>query len=106
MKSIHRFVEGDTGSALQVTCVEDGEETPIDLTNKTVYLRFNVDYGTTASQLMTILAPASGTVQYLFQAGELVKGTLYASVRIVDNIDSTFVTQLDPFAYRVRAPFI
>ncbi len=106
MKSVHQFVEGDTGSALRVTCTEDEENTPINLTNKTLYLRFKINSGAVASQVMTVINAASGTAQYQFQTGELLPGTLYASVLIVDSVDSTFVSQLDPFVYKVRAKFV
>ena len=105
MKSKHQFVENDTGSALRITCIDDETELPVNLTNKTVYIRFKINSGATASQVMTILNTASGTVQYQFQAGELLRGTLYVAVRIIDNSDTTHVTQLDPFTYLVRAEF-
>lgn len=105
MKTIYQFVENDTGSALQVECVDNETGNPINLTDKTVWIRFKINSGSLASATMTVINAASGTAQYQFGAGELVAGTLYVSVRIVDNLDSTYVTQLDPFSYRVRSEF-
>ena len=82
MRSYYQFVEADTGSALQVTCIDEQTLLPINLTGKTVHIRFKIDSGTLASNAMTIINAASGTAQYTFVAGELLPGILNVSIQI------------------------
>jgi hypothetical protein len=69
------FVEGDIGPEIDVTL------TGLDLTGASVSLVLEKPNGTTITRAMSIGAPASGNVSYVFAAGELVAGVSKYEVR-------------------------
>ncbi len=107
MSHIFDFVEGDTGSTLQVTCV-DQDGTAINLTDATVRLYWGFSDGDGMhSATMTITDAANGVVEYKFVNDDVVKkqdlhpGTLTAEVEIIDSggLRTTSMTEL---VYEVR----
>jgi len=81
----YKFVSGDTGSVLRVTCTNDSDGSVINLTGSTVSLRW-FDRATDAviNKAMTLVTPASGICSYQFVAGELVSPSMSFEVRITD----------------------
>jgi hypothetical protein len=81
----YKFVAGDTGSVLRVTCTNDSDGTAINLTGSTVVLRwFNRATEAVIEQTMTLVTPASGICSYQFAAGELVSPSMAFEVKITD----------------------
>ena len=96
------FVEGDSGSVLRVTCKNNSDKVVIDLTGKSVKLRFQIDSGTVAEKAMTVVLPATGgKADYQFLTSELVAGVMRAAAEITEG--SSIIRQLDPFLMQVRA---
>lgn len=104
MTTRYEFTSGDTGSVLRVTCVNDDDESAIDLTGATVVLKWYSRAGTLVSQTMTLVTPASGICSYQFAAGELEAPAMSFEVQITDAsskvIRSTATLDVD-----VRAAF-
>lgn len=65
------FVAGDTGSAIQVTCIDNVTSAPINLTDYTVNLKWVTKSNVQKSKLMTIVNAVKGTVFYQFVDNEL-----------------------------------
>jgi hypothetical protein len=100
---IFDFVAADTNSVVRVTIVNKQTRGVIDLTNTTVLFIFSIDSGPTKSATMTVLAPAlDGVVEYQFVVGDLVEGTMTAAIQVTF-ADTTILSQLDSFTFRIRA---
>lgn len=98
------LVAGDTGSTLVVLCREHATQTPIDLTGKTVQLRYRIDEGPVVVRTMTVQPPATaGRAAYQFTGAELTAGTLVAEVRIQPG-QADQLTSLELLYLPVRAP--
>ena len=78
------FVSNDTGSILQITCV-DSTGVAINLTGATVRLRWIDTTNTVQTKTMTIVTAASGICQYQFATGELVPGRMQFEIEIEDS---------------------
>ena len=101
--TIYDFVEADTNSVVRVTITNRQTKLPIDLTAATVRFRFSIDGGTVKAPTMTIVSPATaGVVEYQFITGDLTPGTMSAATEITF-ADTTILSQLDVFTFRVRA---
>ena len=94
-----RFVEGDSGSAVEITCMlTDG--TPIDLRNAVVAFNFQVEGQVAIKKDMSVIDGPNGIAQYHFLASELVVGPMIAEVEITEAGER--VTQMEPFGWFVR----
>lgn len=105
MSTSYEFTSGDTGSVLRVTCVNDDDESAIDLTGATVELQWNRrSDGALQTKSMTLVTPASGICSYQFATGELEAPAMSFEVKITDAsskvIRSTATIDVD-----VRAAF-
>ena len=83
------FVAGDTGSKLRVTCTDNDTGGAIDLTGKTVNLKWLNSSGTLVTKAMTLVTPASGIAEYQFVTGELFASEMGFEVEIIDGSDVT-----------------
>jgi len=97
------LVAGDRGSKLIVTCKDNVTKTVINLTGKTVQLRYTIDLGALLVKTMSVPVGTDGKAEYQFAAVDLTAGILTAEVRIQDGA-SDQLTSLDPFSLAVRAP--
>jgi len=79
------LVTGDTGSVLQITCIDNDTGAAIDLTGATVRLRWEDDTATVQTKTMTLVTPASGTCKYQFATGEIVYPKMRFEVEIEDS---------------------
>jgi hypothetical protein len=101
-----RFVSGDTGSKLRVTCRNDSDNSVIDLTGATVALRwYNRATDAVIERTMSIINPATGgQAEYQFAAAELVAPEMDFEVRITDS-GGKIVRSLDLLAEGVRQAY-
>jgi len=105
MSATYDFVAGDTGSVLRVTCVNDDDDSAIDLTGATVALQWiRRSDGALQSKTMTIVTAASGICSYQFATGELEAPSMRFEVKITDS-GSKVIRSLDPLEVDVRTAF-
>jgi len=81
------LVAGDGGSLLRVHILDSETNEPIDLTGKTVMLRFSLAGGATVEKTMTALDQTTnkGWATYQFAAADLPQGgELQAETRLND----------------------
>lgn len=99
----YHLVAGDAGSKLVVTCKDSETLVAVNLTGKTVKLRYTLDGGAVQVKTMTIQNPATaGKAEYQFGASDLTAGTLTGEVRINEGQDDQ-VTSVDVLVLSVRA---
>lgn len=102
----HDLVQGDGGSILTVTLLDSLSGQPLDLTNKTVQLRYSINGATTVEKSMTLLNQGNfpGQATYQFLAADLsVSGLLTGEVRIQDGLTDQLTT-VDEFRLAIKAP--
>ena len=98
------FTEGDLGSKLVVVCRDNQTKAIIDLTGKTVQLRYKIDGAALQVKTMTVQDPATaGKAEYQFLIGDIVAGTMQGEVRIQPGLSGQ-ITSLLPFSRQIRAP--
>lgn len=100
------FVVGDGGSILKVQIVDSATDTAIDLTGKTVKLRYKLNGGTLAQKTMTALDQTQfkGWAQYNFLTTDLTAdGDLEVETRVNDG-EPDQLTSDSTFHIAVRAP--
>jgi len=98
----YELVAGDTGSKLVATCKDSQTKAVIDLTGKTVQLRYAIDGGAVVTKTMTVQTPGTlGKAEYQFGVNDLSGGTLKGEVRIQPGL-SDQITSLNPFELSVR----
>lgn len=99
------LVAGDSGTLLRVT-VNDSAGTPMDLTAKTVQLRYRMNGGATVEKSMTLRNQSTypGQAEYAFLSTDLTtSGTLSGEVRLQDGLADQ-LTSVDHFQLSVKAP--
>ncbi len=96
------LVAGDR-SKLVATCLDRATSAPLNLSGKTLELRYRIDNGALQTKPMTITDAANGKAEYQFAAADLTAGTLTGEIRIQPGL-SDQVTSLAPFHLSVRAP--
>lgn len=102
----YELVAGDRGSKEHVTIRDSVTKALIDLTGKTVQIRFSLNGGTTVQQTMTVLNQTTnrGEAEYLYTAAELAAGgELRGEVRL-DPGGAGQLTTVDTFHHQVKAP--
>ncbi len=82
---VNEFVEGDTGSKLEVTCKDDADKSVIDLTGATIKIRWKNKASQLVEKAMTVTNPTGGVAEYQFAAGELEAGTTGFEIEITDS---------------------
>lgn len=85
------LVAGSGSTVLKLRLKSQGTKAPLDLSNQTVKMRWQVNHGTVQERTMTVLSPQSdptkkGRAEYLFLAGDLTEpGTMLIDAVIIDN---------------------
>lgn len=100
------LVSGDGGSKLRVTITDSASGELIDLTGKTVKLRYSLNGGTTQQRDMTLLnqTTSKGQAEYQFLAADLTAaGELNGEVRLQAGL-SDQLTTVDTFHLSIKAP--
>ena len=78
------FVSGDTGSKLEVTCINNDTGLLIDLTGSTVALKWLDAADTLQTKTMTVTDDVGGVAEYAFLANELISKQMKFEVEITD----------------------
>jgi hypothetical protein len=81
------FVEGDTESALRVTCMDNNNSSIINLNGTSVKIRWKNKSNVIKLKEMTIIDAPKGVVQYQFDVGELEPPEMYFDI-IITNLSS------------------
>jgi hypothetical protein len=98
------LIAGDRGSKLVVTCKDSETGAVLDLTSKTIQLRYQINGGTLVTKTMTAQSPAaSGNAEYQFAAADLVAGTMVLEVRLQNGLADQ-LTSVDKSRLTVGAP--
>lgn len=100
------LVAGDSGSILRVTVRDRETKALLDLTGKTVQLRYAMNGGATVEKSMTLLnqTTSTGQAQYQFLSTDLTAGgELKGEVRVQDGLPDQ-LTSVDFFHILVKAP--
>ena len=95
------FVEGDTGSAIQFTCVDSNTVNPINLTNYTVKISWKTNK-ILHNQYMEIVDAASGLVRYKFATNELKANSMSFDITLTNTINNQILTCKDLVRIDVR----
>lgn len=96
------LVAGDRGSKLIVTCRDRSSNSAINLSGKTVELRYQLNGGTVQTRTMTVTDGPAGKAEYQFTASDLAAGTLTGEIRISPG-QTDQLTSVTPFYLAVRA---
>ena len=97
------LIAGDGGTVLRATIRDSETHTLIDLTGKTVQLRYSLNGGATVQKTMTVLDQTTqkGQAQYQFLTTDLTAGgELSGEVRLQAGL-SDQLTTVDRFHLRV-----
>lgn len=100
------LVKGDGGSKLRVLITDSETNAPIDLTNKTITLRYSIAGGVTMERTMTALDQATlkGYAEYQFLVADLnASGDLSGEARVNAGL-SDQLTSDTVFTIPVRDP--
>lgn len=102
----YELVARDGGSTIHATITDSVTKEPIDLTGKTVQVRYSLNGGATVERSMTVLNQATnkGEAEYRFLTNDLmVGGTLAGEVRLQAGL-SDQLTTVDTFFLSVKEP--
>jgi hypothetical protein len=100
------LVAGDRGSVLVVTVKDHETEAAIDLTGKSIKLRYKINGGTLATKTMTAQIPETlGKASYQFLSTDLTAGDFEGEVRLQDGL-SDQLTSVQTFHRSVRAALV
>lgn len=100
------LVAGDGGTTLRVTIKDNLTQELIDLTGKTVKLRYSVNGATLQTRDMTALnqTTSKGQAEYLFLAADLsTAGELKGEVRLQHGLGDQLTT-VDTFHLNIKSP--
>ncbi len=86
------FVEGDTESALRITCIDSVTSNVLNLSSSTIKIRWKTKLGVVKLKDMEIIDAIKGVVQYQFLAGELEPPEMSFDVIITNNLTNKIVT--------------
>lgn len=95
------FVTGDTGSAIELSCIDDLTDDPIDLSNKLVTIKWKQNRIVHAQE-MQVIDPINGLVRYRFQDSELESGNAAFDIIITDITTQERITNKDAVRVTVR----
>lgn len=102
----YSLVARDGGSALHVTILDSATKLPMDLTAKTITVRYSLNGGPTVEQPMTPRnqTTSPGQADYLFLVTDLIKGgILDGEVRLQSGLADQLTT-VDTFHLSVKEP--
>lgn len=100
------LVAGDGATKIRVTIRDSETQEPLDLTGKTVQLRFIVNSGSLQERPMTVLDQASskGQAEYQFSASDVAAaGELKGEFRLQAGLADQLTTD-DTFHLQIKAP--
>jgi hypothetical protein len=100
------LVAGDGGSKLRVTIRDNSTQDPIDLSGKTVKVRYAINGGTVQERAMIVLDQAfsKGQAEYQFLTSDIVAGgEMQGEFRIQAGL-SDQLTTVDTFHLSIKAP--
>jgi hypothetical protein len=100
------LVAGDGGSKLRVTIKDNVTNELVDLTGKTVKVRYSINGGTLQQRDMTALdqTASKGQAEYLFLAADLsATGEMKGEVRLQHGLADQLTT-VDTFYLKIKAP--
>lgn len=96
------FVAGDTGSAIQTTCIDSNTFEPIDVTDYSISLQWRSMDRTLFSRNMEKIDSVNGIVSYTFQTNELVAPDMSFDVVLTHNDTLQVLTCRDLVKITVR----
>lgn len=97
------LVAGDSGSKIRSRCRDNQTKAVLDLTGKTVHLRYKLNDGALVIKTMTVLDPGTlGEAEYQFGVSDLSAGVLQGEIQIQPGAADQ-LTSLLPFSRKVRA---
>lgn len=102
----YEVVAGDPGSGILVTIKDSVTGKPVDLTGKTIQLRYTLNGGATVQKTMTALNQTTnpGQAQYQFLSTDLTAaGSLKGEARLQPGLADQLTT-IDDFHIAVKAP--
>lgn len=101
----YELVAGDGGSTFHATIKDSETEELVDLSGKTVQLRFAINGAPTVLKTMTLLDQVSrkGEATYQFASGDLTAGAMTGEVRLQAGL-SDQLTTVDSFYLTIKAP--
>lgn len=99
------LVAGDSSSVLRVTVFDSETKEPMDLTGRTVTLRFRLNGGTVVPVAMTVLDQTNqrGKAEYEFQSADLLSAGLVEYEIRLDSGTGNQLTSLETGQLAVRA---
>lgn len=100
------LVAGDSGGVGRCTILDSATQEPVDLTGKTVQLRFSINGGATVERTMTISDQTTlkGKATYQFTSGDLsAGGEMSGEARLQDGLPDQLTT-IDTFHIGVKTP--
>lgn len=100
------LVAGDGGSKLRVTITDSKTNELIDLTGKTIKVRYAINGGATQERVMTALNQTTnkGQAEYQFATADLTAGgELKAEVRLQAGLADQLTT-VDTFHLNIKSP--
>ena len=104
--SNYELVASDAGSKLIVRCRDNETKDTIDLTGKTVQLRYALNGGATVQKTMTVLNQSAnpGKAEYQFLTTDVtVGGALAGEVRLQAGLADQ-ITAVDTFHISIKTP--
>lgn len=100
------LVAGDGGSVLSLTVLDSATGQPVNLTAKTVQLRYSFNGGSMVERVMTVAnqTASPGVASYQFAPSDFtVAGTVVGEVRLQQALADQ-LTSVDRFQLTVKAP--
>lgn len=100
------LVAGDGGSKLRVTLRDSATQEPIDLSGKTVKVRYAINSGSVQERAMIVLdqAASKGQAEYQFLTSDITDGgEMHGEFRIQAGL-SDQLTTVDTFHLAIKAP--
>lgn len=91
------LVAGNTGCAIQFSCVDDITLEPIDLSNYSVIIKWKGN-----TQNMEIIDVLNGIVRYHFYDNELVAGNMSFDIVLTNKLSKEQITNKDVIRLTVR----
>lgn len=102
----YELVAGDGGTTLRVTVVDSATSDPVDLTGKTVKLRYSLNGAASVEKTMTAMdqTASKGKANYLFLTTDVIVGGTIKAEIVLNKGASTQLTSVDTFHIKVKDP--
>ena len=96
------FVQGDTGSSIQFTCIDSNNYSPMNLAIYTATINWRNSSNTLITRSMQKHDSANGILRYTFGTGELVAGTMKFDIILTNINTNQYITSRDVISIDVR----